>query len=194
MPLVFGWYPPDMSSPIISSPFSTQEFSQLPLYSSARREFMFARTAPMAILDDEEITARDKSPSNLSESAEFFDCESERKEPEIPLSPKVQVVGKTVLQGFKDERLARPGQSSSSSSKVLMPEDAKLSKDKPKVRKSPSAGDIKVTKAPLLSSSSFSRVFSPFSSSPVKKVVVVSPPSSSSSTSPNASPQSRTSK
>jgi len=122
--------------------------------------------------------------SSDPESETFFDCDvnesdigSETATQNSNLKPSVKMVSKTVLQEFdpshsnevKLRKKVEPIEPTTTDSKkrnslsaVSNPSPIRPQSPRVKVKKSLSNSDLKVTRVPVLSSSSFKRVFSPF--------------------------------
>lgn len=173
-PVVF-WGPPDLSSRIMSTPFSPQEFSRFQFHAANQLLYTFSTSSPHS--RDSFISLHPQETDNEeSENDNFFDCDSDNNSrQQSPLTPKVHVVSKTHLKEFDSEPAMRPSRSDRSSSAAKNRNSASSlhnvdidKQQKVKVKKCSSQHEIKLVKAPILSSSSFSRVFSPFSPS-VKK-------------------------
>jgi hypothetical protein len=198
MPLVFGWYPPNMTSSFMPpSSFPYQDLSQMPIPVNIRRELMLGASSVQWIEGDTERGNQNasSSPSDAegSDSESFFDCDTNQSvnvtttdkpdadKEKTNLKTNVQVVSKTVLQEFDGNNVKlRPkadspeksvtsseAQKRNSMSAINKASASHAQSSRSRVKKSLSNSDLKVTKAPILSTSSFRRVFSPFSPKPV---------------------------
>lgn len=190
MPLVFGWYPPNANSPLMSSSYPRQEFPQISLPLHGRNDLMFSPAQLQWLASQNEFSqnfetraleVQDSLPQQDEKDTDkdsFFDCESDESgslnsksglKEDAQLKPNVKVVSKTILQEFDQSKVKLRAKSELPSDRShlrnsLSPSQSKIAKSR--VKKSLSNSDLKITKAPVISSSSFRRVFSPFDSTP----------------------------